>query len=70
MPFRREITASWLVDCKDTRGNPIKVGAGATTDGTVVPIFPSGHQAELNLQQAFEVIDAFRNAAQEAAQRG
>lgn len=68
MPIR-EIAARWLVDCKDIRGNPIKVGAGSTTDGTVVPICPSGHVPVLNLQQTFELIDAFRQAAQDAATR-
>lgn len=68
-PRRPEIAARWLVDCKDTHGNQIKVGAGTTSTGDVVPICPSGHQPVLNIQQAYDVIDAFRQAAQDAATR-
>lgn len=66
---RSEFASRFLVDCRDARGNKIKVGAAVTRDGEVIPLCPSGHIPVLNIEQTYELIDAFRLAAQDAAIR-
>lgn len=69
MPAQPEIPFRELVDCRDARGNKIKVGAGSTRGGRVVLIFPSGHTPVLNQQQATELVDKLRRVIQDAATR-
>lgn len=69
MPTDPEIPFRELVDCRDARGNPIKVGAGATRSGEVVLLYPSGHIPILNTQQATELVSKLRTVIQDAAQR-
>lgn len=69
MPTDPEIPFRELVDCRDARGNLIKVGAGATSGGEVVLLYPSGHVPILNTQQATELVAKLRLVIQDAAQR-
>jgi len=69
MPADREIPFRKLVECRDTRGNQIKVGAGSTPDGRVILLYPPGRIPVLNQQQAAELVDKLRNVIQDAAQR-
>lgn len=69
MPAQPEIPFRELVECRDAKGNQIKVGAGATRGGRVVLLFPSGHVPILNTQQATELLSKLRRVIQDAARR-
>jgi hypothetical protein len=63
IPFRE------FVDCRDTRGNAIRVGVGATVGGRVVLLVPDGGVPILNTKQAAELILKLRRVVQDASQR-
>jgi len=64
-----EVIQSHLIDCTDTAGRRIRIGAGATEDGGVLVMVPMGRDPHLNQAQALALITAVRRAVSDAARR-
>lgn len=64
-----EVIQSHLIDCTDTAGRRIRIGAGATEDGGVLVMVPDGTDPHLNQHQALALIKAVRRAVSDAARR-
>ena len=62
-----EILASHLIDCHDTEGRPVRVGAGATNDGRVILLMPAAGTPQLNQDQALAFGQCVRRAISDAA---